>query len=84
MKSNKIVREEIIRVIDNQMNNNDPPETRITYDRLRKEGFDDVQCKQMIGQCVAVELFEIIKFEKPFDLIRYINNLNLLPKEPFD
>jgi hypothetical protein len=38
----------------------------------------------MIGQCVAIELFEIIKMGKPFDNDRFIKNLKKLPKEPFE
>lgn len=66
------------------MKDNNPPETKIAYDRLRKQGFDDFVTRQMIGQCVAVELFEVLKFGKPFDNERYIKNLSGLPKEPFD
>jgi len=29
-------------------------------------------------------LFQILKFKEPFDNERYIQNLNKLPKEPFD
>lgn len=84
MKTNKILREQIFEIIKNQMKDNNPPETKSTYDRLRKQGFDDLQTRQMIGQCVSVELFEILKFKKPFDDERYIKNLAGLPKEPLD
>ena len=56
----------------------------MSYDRLRKLGFDDFQTRQMIGQCIAVELYKVIKFKKPYDNKRYIENLKKLPKEPFD
>ena len=84
MESNEIIREQIFEVIKNQLKDNNPPETKITYDRLRKEGFDDYETRQMLGQCVAVEIFQILKFKKPFDNERYIRNLNGLPKESFD
>ena len=84
MKLNESLREEIFETIKNQIKNNDPPETKVTYDRLRKQGFDDFQTLQMIGQCLAVELFNIMKFKKPYDNERYIKNLKQLPKEPFD
>jgi len=38
----------------------------------------------MIGQCIAVELFEVMKLKKPDDESRYVKNLKLLPKERFD
>lgn len=49
---------------------------------LRKQGFDDLHTKQFLGQCLAIELFDIIKFDKPFDNERYKKNLLALPKNP--
>jgi hypothetical protein len=84
MKVNLKLREQIFQVIENQIENNDPPETALTFSRLIKEGFDDFTVKQLIGQCIAIELFNVMKYKKPFDEKRYIKNLNNLPKEPFD
>ena len=84
MENNEILREQIFEIIKNQLRGNDPPETKVTYDRLRKQGFDDFQTRQMIGQCIAVELFEVIRFKKPYNNKRYIVNLKKLPTEPFD
>lgn len=84
MKTNKKLREQIFEIIKNQLKANNPPETKLTYDRLRKLGFDDFQTKQMIGQCVVVELFEVINSGKPYNNERYIKNLKGLPEEPFD
>ncbi|HMG91683.1 MAG TPA: hypothetical protein VK589_16610 [Chryseolinea sp.] len=84
MESNEKLREQIFKIIKNQLKDNNPPETKATYERLRKQGFDDFQTRQMLGQCIAVELFEILKFKKPFNRERYIKHLMELPKEPFD
>lgn len=84
METEDILREQIFEIIKNQLRNNDPPETKITYDRLIKNGFDDFQTRQLIGQCLAVELFDVMKFGKPYNNERYIKNLLALPKEPFD
>jgi hypothetical protein len=84
MESNEKIREQIFDIIENQLKDNDPPETKTTYDRLKKEGISDFETRQMIGQCVAVELFGIIKFGKAFDNERYTKNLSKLPQEPFD
>lgn len=84
METNEILREQIFEIIKNQLRDNDPPETKITYDRLIKTGFDDFQTRQMIGQCLAVELFDVMKFGKPYNNERYIKNLKALPKEPFE
>ncbi|WP_417201360.1 hypothetical protein [Bizionia sp.] len=84
MEENDMLREQISEIVKNQIENNDPPETKIIYKQLTKNGFNDFQSRQMIGQCVALELFEIIKMKKPFDNDRYIRNLKNLPKEPFE
>ena len=84
METNEELREQIFEIIKNQLKDNDPPETQTTYDRLRKLGFDDFQTRQMISQCIAVELFEIFKFGKPIKDKRYVKNLKALSKVPFD
>ena len=84
MEPNEKLRDQIFEIINNQIKNNDPPETTLTYKRLISEGFNEFQTMQMIGQCIAVELFEVMKHRKPYDESRYVRNLKLLPKEPFD
>jgi len=84
MESNKELREEIFSIIENQIRDNDPPETKTTYQRLRELGYDDFQTRQFIGQCVAVEIFEVIKYGRPYNNDRYVKNLKKLPEEPFD
>jgi hypothetical protein len=84
MKRNEIVREQIFEIIRNQIKGNDPPETMITYNRLKAMGYSDFETNQLIGQCVAVELFQVMKYKEPFDEKRYIKNLKNLPKEPFE
>jgi hypothetical protein len=84
MKTNLKLRKEIFKIIENQIENNDPPETIKTFDKLKSQGYNDFEVKQLIGQCVAVEIYNVMKFRKPFDKERYIKNLNNLPKEPFE
>ena len=84
METNEILRKQIFEIIKNQMKDNEPPETNKTFKSLVKEGYSKFETKQRIGQCVVVELFNILKYQKPFDDKRYIKNLNNLPKEPFE
>jgi hypothetical protein len=84
MESNEIIREQIFEIIKNQIRDKDPIETDLTYKRLINSGYNDLEAKQLIGQCISVELFNIFKHGKPFDETRYIKNLKQLPKEPFD
>ncbi len=84
MESNEIVRKQIFEIIKNQMKDNNPPETNLTYQRLINMGHSDFVTKQYIGQCVAVEIFGMLKHRKPFDAKRYIKNLKRLPEKPFE
>ena len=84
MESNDKLRAQIFEVKKNQLRDNDPPETKETLDRLRKQGFNDFQTRQMIGQCLAVEVFDVMQKRKPYNTKRYVKNLLALPKEPFE
>ncbi|MCK9271462.1 MAG: DUF1841 family protein [Bacteroidales bacterium] len=84
MEVNGNLKEHLFGIIENQLNDNDPPETKTTYNRLKNEGYNDTQAKAVIAQCVAVEIFGVFKSDKPFDEVRYIKNLKRLPKEPIE
>jgi len=83
MKINEGLRSEIFKILENQLASNNPAETKITYNRLLSLGHSEFQAKQLIGQCITVEIFDILKHQKPFNKSRYIKNLTQLPKEPF-
>jgi hypothetical protein len=82
METNINTRAQIFEIIHNQMEQNNPPETNVTYNKLINMGLSQFETKQLIGQCIAVELSEIINTGKPFDANRFIRNLSNLPNEP--
>lgn len=84
MKTNEILREQILQVVKNQINENNPPETRQTYNRLLESGISDENAKIYIAQCVSVEIFHVLKHDQPFNEERFKKNLKNLPQEPFD
>ena len=84
MKINEELRSEIFKIIENQLASNDPAETKITYHRLLNLGHSELQAKQLIGQCITIEIFDVLKNQRPFNEGRYIENLKRLPLEPFD
>ncbi len=79
---NPYLQSAILEVVENQLENNDPPETRQTYERLIREGHSEEDAKKLIGAVVAVEMFSIMKHQKPFDETQFIAALNRLPKIP--
>jgi hypothetical protein len=84
MEVNRDLKEHLFGIIENQLNDNDPPETKLTYDRLRNDGRNNTQAKELLAQCVAVEIFGVFKSGKSFDEVRYVKNLKRLPKEPLE
>ena len=80
MKKNKVLNAAIMEVIENQIEGNDPPETKQTLDRLINEGYTDNEARNLIGIVVASEIFEVLKQGRPFDQKKFVSALNALPK----
>ena len=57
-KSNEVLKGAVLEVVDNQLRDNTPPETRRTYQRLLKEGYNDQETRELIGVVVSSEIFE--------------------------
>jgi hypothetical protein len=81
-ETNPLLGEEMKKVVRNQIRQNDPPETKQTYDRLIKEGFPKDEVMRQLAVVVAAEIYDVTKNKEPFNQERYIKRLNDLPKEP--
>ncbi len=75
--------EQLLEVVNEQMDNNDPPETAATFKRLLNADFSHLEAKMLIAQCVSFEMISVVTEGKPFNLKRFITNLNKLPKVDF-
>jgi len=53
MKPNEKAKQQILETVENQLRQNDPPETKITLDRLVGSGYDLSDAKILISQRVA-------------------------------
>lgn len=82
MKHNQRLKSAIIEVVDTQIELNDPPEIRQTLNRLIAEGFSENEAKELIGNVVVMEVFEVLKAGQPFDIKRYAAALARLPELP--
>jgi hypothetical protein len=72
----------ILEVVENQLLDNDPPETKQTYEWLMGEGHSSEEAKRLIGCVVVGEMFEILKRQEPFNHARFVEALNKLPELP--
>ena len=84
MEENPYLKSAILEVVENQLQANDPPETRQAYDRLISEGYSEVEVKKLIGCVVSSEIFDVLKKQEPFNPERFAQALNELPKLPWD
>jgi hypothetical protein len=75
--------ENILGVVDDQMRDNLPPETRKTFDRLLKEGHTQTEAKRLIGCALSAEIYDVLKHEREFDRRRYTAYLGKLPRMPW-
>jgi hypothetical protein len=74
------VRAAILEVVENQLRDGTPIETKQTFDRLIAQGYSAPEAKRLIGVVVASEIFNILKNGKPYNQRRFIAALHRLPK----
>ncbi|MGB7297698.1 MAG: hypothetical protein WBD34_00095 [Burkholderiaceae bacterium] len=81
-ESSAVARRVILDTVENQLRNNDPPETQHTMNRLMAMGHTRSEALGFIGAAIAIEIYEIAANEGTFDEPRYLANLQALPHLP--
>ena len=76
--------ETVVEAVENQIRDDDPPETRETLNRLMALGESKDNAMRYIASVFAIELFKILENEETYNEKRYLKNLNALPVMPFD
>lgn len=87
MEINSLLREELKSVVDKQIEEGDPPETRDTCERLENAGYSEDEIKEMIATVLVVEMHTVVSEGQPFNRKRYakmLHNLPTLPEEHWD
>ena len=74
----------IMKVVENQLRNNDPPQTRQTFERLLAAGHTEDEAKRLIACVVSAEIFDVLKRQEPFNLDRFVKALDRLPAMPWE
>jgi hypothetical protein len=74
----------ILDIVDNQIRDNDPPETLQTLTRLKNAGHSEDEARKLIAAVVAVEIYDVLKQGRPFDPKRFVGALNKLPHLPYE
>ncbi len=77
-----LLKEQFLQMVDEQLERDDLPHTRATWQRLQREGYTASTARLLIAQCVAAEMRRVMARNETFDDTRYIHNLNRLPEPP--
>ena len=83
-ESGQLAGEAMVEAIENQLADNDPPETNKTLKRLMALGESRENAIRFIASALSVEIFEALKHKEPYNEQRYVANLKALPKLPYD
>ena len=79
---NKIyVREALFETIQNQIDKNNPKETKVAYDRLIRGGRPHDEAMRLIAFVLVREMNDMLKAGRPFNEAKYIKALKALPKK---
>jgi hypothetical protein len=69
----------ILDVVEKQLTDGAPSQTRETLERLRASGFSEEDAKHLIGSAVVAEMRSVVEERRAFSEERYIANLDKLP-----
>jgi hypothetical protein len=82
-KQGPFLRAALMDVLDYQLRENDPPETRQTFERLKAEDIEDDETRRLLGCVIAGEIFAVMKTKQAFDRERFTSRLRMLPEMPW-
>jgi len=74
----------IMEVVDTQLRDGTPPETRHTLDRLLAAGYPETEARRLIACAVTSEIFDVLTHHQPYDEARYLAALYRLPTLPWE
>ncbi len=71
-----VLHEQIHQVVEQQIKENNPKETKETLERLMRLGYDRHEAIHKIGTVVVEELFDTLKSKERFDRKRFVDRLH--------
>lgn len=75
-QTNPRLKKLLLEVVENQLRNNDPPITRITFDRLISDGYTKAEAKERIAAAVFGQIYDMLHDGKQFNIEEYESELN--------
>lgn len=81
-RNDPVLHAALMEMVNRQIAESDPPETRETVERLLAEGYSPEHARRMIGFLLAREFTYSMLRGKSFDIRRYVETLRRLPEIP--
>jgi hypothetical protein len=70
----------LLEIVENQLRDNAPPETRATLERLLASGIPREEAMNLIAHVVVTEIVAVLNSGQPYDEARYVAGLHALPQ----
>ena len=83
-KVNPRLRRAILEVVENQIRDGTPPQTRATLNRLMADGCSREEAVEYIGCVVSCEIFDVLKNRELYNESRFVAALEALPRLPWE
>lgn len=81
---NPELRRALLEIVENQLRDGTPPETRATLERLMGEGCSRENAVEYIACVVSSEIFDVLKNNQVYQEARYVAALRALPRLPWE
>ena len=81
---NPALQSTMLEILETQLCEGTPPETRRTLERLIGAGYPDSGARRLIAYAVVSEIFAVMQRREPYDEARYIAARRRLPVLPED
>ncbi len=78
------LRRALLEIVENQLRDGTPPETRATLERLLGEGVSRERALELIACVVTSEIFDVLKNGQPYQEAHYVAGLRALPRLPWE
>jgi hypothetical protein len=72
----------ILEIVDTQLRDGAPPETRQTFERLIASGYTPEGARQLLAHVVVSEIFGVMASGERYDEARFVAALHRLPTLP--
>ena len=76
------VQQAVFEVLENQMRDGTPPETKKTFDRLVSEGHSRGEAMQLLATVLMCEMDQMVRGDEVFSQARFVAALLSLPELP--